>query len=170
MKFAKALQRELSHADRGNWRDRLDALHAEEGSWKNVADRLGADKRTVERWRFGYTDRHGNRRQVSDDTISKHAAPKISKALGSSRGAQLRGEDLSRLKVKGHISIGGGEYERDETMYLGSYFDAEDFEAIGQAYLDGDDERVQAAVDRAMSNSYIGDGATRLTDVNKLWF
>ena len=172
MKFSKALQRELSHADEGNWRDRLDALHSEHGSWKAVADHLGADKRTVERWRNGYVDRRTHeRRQVSDATIKKHALPKIGKSLGSSRKAQLAGApDLKRMSVRGHISIGNGEYERDEDMDVGRYMSDEDFEAIGQAYIDGNDALVDAAMDKAMSDSYIGDGATKLTDVVKLWF
>ena len=170
MKFAKALQRELSGADEGNWRDRLDALHSEHGSWKNVADHLGADKRTVERWRFGYKDRHGQRRHVSDATIKKNALPKIRHSLGTSRKAQLAGVDWKRMGMRGQISIGGGEYERDEDMSPGRYMDDEDFARIGQAYLDGNDALVDAAMDKAMSDSYIGDGATKLTDVEKLWF
>ena len=170
MKFSRALQRELSHADEGNWRDRLDALHSEHGSWKAVADHLGADKRTVERWRFGYRDRHGNRKQVSPATIKKNALPKIHKAMGGSRKAQLAGVDWKRMRVRGHISINGGAYERDEDMDVGRYLEDDDFAAIAQAYLDEKDDIVDAAMDKAMSDSYIGDGATRLTDVVKLWF
>ena len=172
MKFSRALQRELSHADEGNWRDRLDALHSEHGSWKAVADHLGADKRTVERWRYGYVDRHGNRRHVSDATIKKHALPKIRHSLGSSPGAQLKGiPDWKRMGMRGTPRIGNNpEYEREEDMDVGRYMDDEDFERIAQAYLDGDDEAVDAAMDAAMANSYIGDGATKLTDVSRLWF
>ena len=170
MKFSRALQRELSHADEGNWRDRLDALHSEHGSWKAVADHLGADKRTVERWRLGTRDRHGNRTTVSDATIKKNALPKISKSLGGSRKAQVAGVDWKRMSVRGHISIGHGEYERDEDMNPGRYMSDEDFEDIAQAYIDGNDAAVDAAMDAAMSYNYIGDGATSLTDVSKLWF
>src|SRR5208337_3017598 len=102
-------------------------------------------------------------------TIKKNALPKIRKVLGSSRQAQLRGVDWSRMAVHGHISLGGGEYEREENMSLGRYFEEDDVEAIAQAYLNGNDAGVQSAVDRAMSNSYIGDGATKLTDVSRLW-
>lgn len=173
MKFYKALHRELSHADEGNWRDKLDALHSEHGTWKGVAEKLGVDKRTVERWRNGYVDRRTHeRRQVSDATIKKHAVPKIRKSLAGSPGAQLKGiPDWKRMGMRGTPRIGGNpEYEREEDMDVGRYMEDEDFERISQAYLDGDEAAVNAAMDRFMADGYIGDGATRLTDVTKLWF
>ena len=177
MKFAKALQRELSHADEGNWRERLDALKSEHGTWQGVADHLGVHKRTVERWRLGYQPRvrkdgtRPPRQPIGDKAVKRDILPKLQKAMGSSRKAQLLGApDLKRMQIRGHISIGHGEYERDETMLVGNYMADGDFEAITQAYLDGDDAAVNAAMDRYMADTYIGDGATKLTDVSTLWF
>ena len=134
MKFARALHRELSSADQGNWRERLDALHGEHGSWQNVADHLGVHKRTVERWRLGYVDsKTHQKRHIGEKAVKHDVLPKLRKALGKSRSAQLKGVDWTGLSVKGHLSIGAGEYEREENMSLGRYLDPEDIEAIGQA-------------------------------------
>lgn len=169
MRFSEALGQTLGHVDAENWKGRLDALHEQHGTWKAVAAYLGADKRTVERWRYGYTDKHGARRQISDKTVKDSVVPKVGKGWGSDRKAQLQAVDWRGLHMSGTLQV--GDYPpRKQNMTVGHYLTAEDISAIGSAYLAGDAAGVNAAMDRFLSDGYTMTGDAQLTDVDKLEF
>lgn len=169
VRFSRALGQALGRVDRENWKGRLDALHEQRGTWKAVADHLGVDKRTVERWRFGYTDKHGNRRQISDKTVQGSAVPKVSKGWKGDRKAQLQAVDWRGLHLGGTLQV--GDYPpRKQNMTVGRYLTGEDISAIGNAYLAGDAAGVDAAMDRFLSDGYTMTGDAHLGDVDKLEF
>lgn len=170
MNINDALGRALGGVDDSNWRASLDALHSTEGSWKAVAEQLGVDKRTVERWRFGYVDKKtGQRRQISQRTVDKAVVPKVRKAFKASRAAQVGRVNWSKLHVTGDLQI--ADYDpREERMYLGAYLSSEAIAGIADAYVSGDPDRVQRAVDNALGDDYTGTGEAHLGDVSGLDF
>jgi len=169
MRFSKALRETLSGVDQENWKDRLDDLHREHGTWQKVADHLGANKRTVERWRFGYRDKHGNRKQVADKTVRDHAVPKVRAGWKGARTAQLGAVDWSDMFVVGWMETSGTPSRR-QNMRVGQYLTGEDIEAIGNAYLAGDDAGVDRAMDRFLSDTYTQTGDAHLGNTEKLEF
>lgn len=167
MKYYDALVKALGQVDETDWRDKLEALHDERGTWQKTADALGIHKRTLERWRKGYQPRRGGpRRYISPGSI----VPTLREAWGKDRRAQVAAVDWKKQVIVGTIEIGGGEYIRHETMYVGRYFTADSVQGIVTAYVAADARLTQQAVDFAMSWDYIGDGATRLLDVDELRF
>ena len=169
MKFSKALAGTLGRVDQENWKGRLDALHGQQGTWKKVAEHLGVDKRTVERWRFGYTDKHGNRRQVSDKTVRDSAVPKVRAGWKGDRKAQLQAVNWRDLFIVAEMQTSGTP-ARKQNMHVGHYMEPEDIAAIGNAYLAGDAAGVDAAMDRFLSDGYTQTGDARLGSVDKLEF
>lgn len=169
MNIYDALGRGLGGVDDSNWRASLDALHSTAGSWKAVAADLGVDKRTVERWRFGYVDKQGRRRQISQQTVDKSVVPKVRKAFKASRAAQVARVNWSKLTMSGQLQI--ADYPpRRETMYAGGYLSPEAIAGIAAAYISGDPDRVQAAMDNALGEDYIGNGDASIGDVDDLDF
>lgn len=170
MNFYDALERALTRVDDSNWRATLDALHGQAGSWKALAGQLGVDKRTVERWRFGYVDKKTHeRRQISAQTVQKSVLPKVRKAFKASRAAQVARVDWRKLEVNGDLQI--ADYPpRKERMYVGAYLSGEAITGIAAAYVSGDADRVQAAMDDALGADYIGNGDTTIGDVDGLEF
>ena len=168
MRFPQALRAALLNVDERNYRAKLEALREEQGSWQKVADILGVPRSTLYDWRTGYS-RSGRARRIKP---SRDSLRKIEGAVRKSRRAQLGGVDWKKLRITGTIEIGGGAYTRHEHMYVGKYFaDHEDaVRGLATAYLAGDDALLQAAMDFAMSWYYIGDGDTRLVDVDSLDF
>lgn len=167
MRFYDALRAEMERVDQSNWAEKLVALKEQNGTWTATARALGVHKRTLERARLGYRPRGGGPRRFADP---RSLIDKVRKALAKDRRAQVAAVDWKRLKVNGTITLGGGEYEREENMHIGRYFTDGQIEGIADAYIAGDADRVQRAVDHAMSEDYIGDGATTLDDVTELNF
>lgn len=175
MKFSKALADALGGVDQENWRGRLDALHDQHGSWKAVSAHLGVDKRTVERWRFGYTDKHGTRRQIGDKTVKGSVVPKVRAGWKADRKAQVQAVNWTDLSVVGTLQI--GDYDessphppRRENMSVGRYLSAESIADIAGAYVNGDDQAVDDAMDRALGTDYTGTNDAKLLGVEKLEF
>ena len=169
MKFSRALRDALSGVDRENWQGRLDALHEQHGTWKSVAAHLGVDKRTVERWRFGYVDKHGNRVHHTDKAVTEKILPKVRTEWGADRKAQLQSVDWKGLHIVGWMTTSGTP-SRKQNMRVGLYMTPEDIEAIGGAYLRNDAAGVDDAMDRFLSDGYTGTGDAHLDDVDKLEF
>lgn len=165
-----ALGRALGHVDESDWRSALDALHDRAGSWKALAGQLGVDRRTVERWRFGYVDkRTGQRRQVSADTVRRSVVPKVRKALKADRRAQVARVDWRKLTITADLQIGNYPPRR-EVMRVGAYLTPEAIAGIADAYVSGDPDRVQAAINDALSSDYTGTGDASIGPVDELDF
>lgn len=170
MNIYDALSQALGGVDDSNWRASLDALHDQAGSWKALSEQLGVDKRTVERWRFGYVDKKTHeRRQISAQTVQKSVLPKVRKAFKASRAAQVARVDWRKLQATGSLQI--ADYpSREERMYIGAYLSGEAIAGIAAAYVSGDPDRVQAAMDNALGEDYIGNGDAGIGDVTDLDF
>jgi hypothetical protein len=165
---------ERGRVDEGNWRAQLDALHAQHGSWKAVAADLGTDKRTLERWRLGYVPRGGGPRKM---VAPAGFIPKIKAAVArtlpkaGNRGRQVKQVDWRKLRVKGTIVFPPKKpvYERTENMHLGLYFPPDTMAALASVYTAGAVARMGRAIDKAISDEYLG-FAAHLADVEELSF
>jgi hypothetical protein len=159
--FYSALRAELQRVDTDNWRAKLDALHDRHGTWKGTADALGIDKRTVERWRKGYQPRarrDGTRppRQFVDP---RTFVGKIAAAIRRDRHAQVAGVDWRGLTIRGTVGFPPPppySYTRREVMHVGNYFAPDTFAGLADAYVSGSAQRVQRAIDNALSTDYFG--------------
>lgn len=170
MRVSQALTQALARVDQENWRSRLDELHGRAGSWRALAGQLGAQRRTVERWRYGYTDKRGNRRQVSDKTIKDSAVPKIREAWKGDRAAQVGAVNWRNLQILGTlVLLDYEERARRENMSIGRYLSPESIAAISAAYISGTAADVTSAVNQAVSVDYVG-MAAQIRDVEKLEF
>ena len=164
--FYAALRAELERVDASSWRDQLDALHGQHGTWKATAAALGVTPRTVERWRNGYISR-GRRIQARPES----AMPRIREAIKADRKAQAAAVDWSRLRVKGTIELDHNpKYRRKENMHVGKYLSGAAIAGLVAAYVSRQGERVQRAIDNAMSEEYVQNGDTRLLSVDELDF
>lgn len=165
-----AFRRALERVDESNWRGALDALHGQAGSWRAVAGQLGVDKRTVERWRFGYVDkRTGQRRQIGERAVKANVLPKVRKAFKANRRAQVARVDWRKLNMSGPLQIGNYP-PRHQAMMLGAYLSPEAIAGLADAYISGDPDRMSAALDDALSQDYTGTGDASLGDVDGLDF
>lgn len=165
-----ALAAALGHVDASDWRGALDAIHEQRGSWKATAEALGVDKRTVERWRFGYVDKKtGQRRQIAESTVKRSVVPKVRQALGNDRRAQVARVDWRKLQVKASLQIGNYP-PRVESMAVGLYLSTDAIAGISAAYVSGDADRVQAAFDHALGADYTGTGDVSLGNVEGVDF
>lgn len=164
--FYNALRAQLERVDAGSWRGQLDALKGQHGTWKATAEALDVTPRTVERWRNGYMDR-GTRKQVNPDSFM----PKIRAAVKKDRRAQVGAVDWKKLRVKGTIELDHRkEYRRKENMHVGKELTPDAIAGLAAAYVAKSAVRVQNAIDDAMSNDYVGNGDTRILDVEELDF
>lgn len=170
MNIYDALGRALGQVDESDWRGALDALHEQRGSWKATAETLGVDKRTVERWRFGYVDKKtGQRRQIAESTVRRSVVPKVREAIRADRRAQVARVDWRKLQVTGRLQIGNYP-PRVESMNVGLYLSPEAIAGISAAYVSGDPDRTQRAFDDAMGGDYTGTGDASIGDVDGLDF
>jgi hypothetical protein len=164
--FYAALRAELERVDASSWRAQLDALHDQHGSWKATAAAMGVTPRTVERWRNGYISR-GRRIQARPESVM----PRIREAIKGDRKAQAGAVDWSRLRIKGTIELDHNpRYRRKENMHVGKYLTAGAIGGLVAAYVARSAERVQRAIDNAMSEDYVANGDTRLLSVDELDF
>lgn len=164
--FYQALRAELERVNERTWRDQLDALHGQHGTWKATAGALGVNPRTLERWRNGYVSR-GRRVQVRPDSV----IPRIRDAIRRDRKAQAGAVDWKQLRVRGTIELDHRrEYRRKENMHIGRYLSPAAVEGLVAAYVARSAARVQRSIDNALSEEYVGNGDTRLLDVDELDF
>jgi hypothetical protein len=164
--FYQALRAELERVSASTWRDQLEALHAQHGTWKATAAALDVTPRTLERWRNGYISR-GRRIQAKPESV----IPRIRDAIRKDRKAQAAAVDWSRLRVKGTIELDHNpKYRRKENMHVGKYLSADAIEGLAAAYISRQADRVQRAIDNALSEDYVANGDTRILDVDDLDF
>lgn len=170
MRVSLALADALGRVDEENWKSRLDVLRGRAGSWRALAGQLGVDRRTVERWRYGYTDKRGNRRQVSEETIKRSAVPKMREAWKGDKAAQVQAVNWRDLQVTATlVLLNYTDKARRENMSIGRYLSAESIALISAAYVMGDPGTVTSQVNQAVSVDYVG-MAAQLRDVEKLEF
>ena len=74
------------------------------------------------------------------------------------------------MVIRGTIRLADGT-TRTETMDIGHYMSQETLDAIRTAYLAGDDDGLDAIIDRALTREYMpGNGPVKLLDVESLTF
>lgn len=165
--FCQALKGTLERVTEHTWRDQLGALHAQHGTWKATAAALDVTPRTLERWRNGYLDRHGTRRQVTPQT----PMGKVRDAIKGNRKAQAAAVDWRKLRIKGTIELEHNpKYRRKENMHVGQYLTPDAIAGLAAAYQSGRCDRMQRAIDDALSEEYVANGDTRLLEVEELDF
>ena len=74
------------------------------------------------------------------------------------------------MVIRGTIRLADGT-TRAETMDIGHYLSQETLNAIRDAYLTGDDDELDAIIDRCLTEEYMpGVGPVELLDVESLTF
>jgi hypothetical protein len=165
--FCQALKGTLERVTEHTWRDQLEAIHAQHGTWKATAAALDTTPRTLERWRNGYLNRRGVRVQ----TDPKTPMGKVRAALKGNRKAQAAAVDWRRLRIKGTIELEHNpRYRRKENMHVGQYLSADAVAGLAAAFTSGRCDRMQRAIDDALSEEYVANGDTRLLEVDELDF
>lgn len=159
--FYSALKEQLELVDANNWETKLEGLHNRNGTWKATADALGVDKRTLERWRKGYQPRarRDGTRPPRQRVDPRTFVGKIAAALGKDRHAQVAGVDWRGLVIRGTIGFPPPppySYRRHENMHTGNYFAPDTFAGLSAAYVARNPQRVQRAINNAISVDYLG--------------
>lgn len=83
----------------------------------------------------------------------------------------MRAVNWRDLRVVGLVQV--GDYEREahvENMSAGAYMSAGAIAALAGAYLAGDDDALDDAMDQFLSDEYTQTAEARLIDVEKLGF
>ena len=82
----------------------------------------------------------------------------------------MTGLRMRDMVIRGTIRLADGT-TRTETMDIGHYMTQETLDALRAAYLDGDDDELQAIIDQALTREYMpGNGPVELLDVESLTF
>jgi hypothetical protein len=176
----RALAGRTPRLESGSTKDQVAHLERHYGSMAKASRETGIPRTTLRRWKMGMGKPKGNR--LTKAVRESLVPPGRRKRVAGSTGPARYGRGETRTTGRGSGSVRGGHGgltlsasvtvssdTRDRTMFVGQHIGADVGEQLLNAFLEGDNSRVEEILNAAL-DAYFGSSSWTLNAVHSVGF